>query len=220
MKISIPQPCHENWNEMLPEEKGRFCLSCQKCVLDLTKMTDDEILNISKQKDICVRLDAKQIERFNSNQNFKLPNWFKYSSFLILFGLSNHSFSQENQIQTINEDSTRLIFGKIINKENVGVSYAMIGLKGHRNLRVVSDSLGKFKIEIPNSITSNEFFIDIDYGTYEYKLEEKKENLIQLNDYSIITESFVVGQVFYKKSFLRRTLDVITWPFRQIGKIF
>ena len=25
IKISIPEPCHEDWNKMVLNEKGRFC---------------------------------------------------------------------------------------------------------------------------------------------------------------------------------------------------
>lgn len=43
--ISIPKPCHENWDAMLLEEKGRFCNSCSKTVIDFTKSSDEEIAN-------------------------------------------------------------------------------------------------------------------------------------------------------------------------------
>ena len=39
MKITINNPCHENWNEMTGEEQKRFCSSCQKHVLNLSEMT-------------------------------------------------------------------------------------------------------------------------------------------------------------------------------------
>lgn len=35
MKIQIPTPCHENWNEMNANEKGKFCKVCNKTVVDL-----------------------------------------------------------------------------------------------------------------------------------------------------------------------------------------
>lgn len=41
--ISIPTPCHENWDAMHPREKGRHCDACDKTVIDFTGKTDDEI---------------------------------------------------------------------------------------------------------------------------------------------------------------------------------
>ena len=42
-KISVPKPCHENWSKMTPKEKGRFCQSCSKTVVDFTKKSKEEI---------------------------------------------------------------------------------------------------------------------------------------------------------------------------------
>jgi hypothetical protein len=45
VQIQIPKPCHENWNNMTPDERGRFCGSCQKIVVDFTVMSDKELLD-------------------------------------------------------------------------------------------------------------------------------------------------------------------------------
>ncbi len=41
--ILIPKPCHEDWNAMTPDEKGRFCSVCTKGVVDFTNKTNQEI---------------------------------------------------------------------------------------------------------------------------------------------------------------------------------
>jgi len=65
MKISIPQPCHENWQQMTPNEQGRFCASCQKTVVDFTDWTDKAIFDfftLQKGK-TCGRFNRTQIDR-------------------------------------------------------------------------------------------------------------------------------------------------------------
>ncbi len=49
-KIAIPKPCHEEWNTMTPSEKGRFCNSCKKVVIDFTKMSSPQIHEFIEKK--------------------------------------------------------------------------------------------------------------------------------------------------------------------------
>jgi hypothetical protein len=46
--IEIENPCSENWNNMKPNQHGRFCLSCQKTVIDFTNKSPSEISDILK----------------------------------------------------------------------------------------------------------------------------------------------------------------------------
>jgi TonB family protein len=66
MKINIPQPCHENWNAMIPEGNGRFCGSCEKVVVDFTAMSQQEIIayfkNTQGQK-VCGRFYDTQLSQ-------------------------------------------------------------------------------------------------------------------------------------------------------------
>ncbi len=43
--ITIPKPCHENWNDMSPREQGAFCNVCSKTVIDFTALSDVEVKN-------------------------------------------------------------------------------------------------------------------------------------------------------------------------------
>lgn len=45
LTLSIPTPCTEDWNAMTPDKNGKFCASCQKTVVDFSRMTDAEIFN-------------------------------------------------------------------------------------------------------------------------------------------------------------------------------
>lgn len=70
MKISIPQPCSEDWSKMTPTEQGAFC---QKCSLEVTDFTDKSSLEIktiltekilSKQR-VCGHIENRQMVEFN-----------------------------------------------------------------------------------------------------------------------------------------------------------
>ena len=66
--LSIPKPCHENWLEMTPNEKGRFCQSCSKTVVDFTNMKTNEIqefVHNNKQQRICGHIKQNQLDAIN-----------------------------------------------------------------------------------------------------------------------------------------------------------
>ncbi|MFI5203288.1 MAG: T9SS type A sorting domain-containing protein [Flavobacteriales bacterium] len=47
-KLNINEPCHENWANMTPNEKGRFCDHCSKTVHDFTNHAPEEIAEVLK----------------------------------------------------------------------------------------------------------------------------------------------------------------------------
>ncbi|WP_339623399.1 hypothetical protein [uncultured Winogradskyella sp.] len=66
--ISIPKPCHEDWSKMSKNEKGRFCKSCCKTVVDFTHMNVNEIQNYihnNKNKRICGHIKQSQLKTIN-----------------------------------------------------------------------------------------------------------------------------------------------------------
>lgn len=65
-KLSIPEPCHEDWDKMTPDETGRFCQSCVKSVVDFSNMKTTEIQDYFIQnqgKGICGRFRTEQLDR-------------------------------------------------------------------------------------------------------------------------------------------------------------
>ena len=64
-KITIPKPCHEDWNKMTPDETGRFCNSCSKSVVDFTQMLPIEIQDFfvsNQNKNVCGRFKNTQLD--------------------------------------------------------------------------------------------------------------------------------------------------------------
>ena len=64
-KLTIPEPCTENWDEMTPKENGRFCLSCSKTVVDFTAMLPDEVQHFfieNQNNKVCGRFKKSQLD--------------------------------------------------------------------------------------------------------------------------------------------------------------
>jgi hypothetical protein len=61
----IPTPCHENWDNMTQQDKGRFCASCSKQVVDFSLMSDQQVLNYFKTATgkVCGRFANDQLQR-------------------------------------------------------------------------------------------------------------------------------------------------------------
>jgi hypothetical protein len=90
VNISIAEPCHENWDAMLEAEKGKFCLSCQKQVVDFSIMTDSEVLKFlaSNTGSTCGKfmndqLDRTIIQRKEAHFSWKYIMRFLLPAFLI-----------------------------------------------------------------------------------------------------------------------------------------
>lgn len=92
-QLSINEPCHENWEHMLPDEKGKFCLSCQKVVHDFTQKTKEEIIEffrLRKFQTVCARVNDEVLltpreaakNLFRKRTTLRLA-WFAYALFLV-----------------------------------------------------------------------------------------------------------------------------------------
>ncbi len=87
LQISIPKPCHEDWNQMTPEERGRFCSVCQKTVLDFSEKTKEEILEFiqaHRHEKLCGRFRSDQLAVF-SRIELPMPVYQSRLSFLNSF---------------------------------------------------------------------------------------------------------------------------------------
>jgi hypothetical protein len=106
IQITIPTPCHEDWNTMSPQEKGRFCDKCSKTVQDFSTQSPAEIQQYIREhsnEKLCGRFRNDQlkspvlieiayrplINRLNFAQSFFL-------SLLIVFGTTLFSCKTPN----------------------------------------------------------------------------------------------------------------------------
>jgi hypothetical protein len=124
MKISIPKPCHENWNAMLPKEQGRFCLKCSKTVIDFSKKSKDEITAFFKEASgkICGKFTIHQIEKPKSFSilnkriaKFAVALYFVFGGFLFTSCSENKGTLGEPNVEQVidnNQDDTLKSFNR------------------------------------------------------------------------------------------------------------
>jgi hypothetical protein len=69
IQLKIAEPCHENWGAMTPNDKGRFCDSCQKTVVDFTRMSDAAIFRFMEANtaSVCGRMSNDQQNKIYSS---------------------------------------------------------------------------------------------------------------------------------------------------------
>ncbi len=91
-KFSIPNPCNMKWEEMNPiDENRKHCSSCDRVIVDFTRMSDGQLLDFFKQhKKVCGQLAPHQLNReifpdFERKNNSGWKNIFLFSS--LIFGL-------------------------------------------------------------------------------------------------------------------------------------
>lgn len=115
--VRIPEPCHEDWNKMLPDEKGKFCQSCSKSIFDFSDKTDIEIRDILKENQnqkVCGHFKKSQINRplnikVNLNdlpKNMSITKAFAIALFLVfgtlLFSCKDDKGQEVGKIEVVN----------------------------------------------------------------------------------------------------------------------
>lgn len=126
-KITVPKPCHEDWNAMIPSDRGRFCNACTTQVVDFTNMSSDEIRDyLTKNTNVCGRFKNEQLEsviiQIPKNVLFSQVHFHKMFMLALLISMGTSLFSCQNsdgtkqKIETVEvvEEEPRMTLGIIL----------------------------------------------------------------------------------------------------------
>lgn len=229
MKIQIPKPCHENWNAMNPQQKGRFCGSCQKVVIDFTTMSNSEIVNHFKdyKGNTCGRFYETQL---NTNLVSLKPQKSTFWSKLIaasftLFFFSNQSYSQNTNLKTeviesnqsdknednLNETSTNNYFkikGKVIDSSKNSISDALVSIQG-TNHSILTDTNGNFELSITKTEIQNQDRTVLQVQKFGYTTLSLQVHFDTENTSHSYLEVLLEEAVILEKDSLIKTEEVI-----------
>ncbi len=82
--LVIANPCHANWNKMSATEKGRFCASCTKEVVDFTHKKKEDIIEYLEN----YKGDGQTCGQFHPSQIDKVGKTYINSSIYKRIGIS------------------------------------------------------------------------------------------------------------------------------------
>lgn len=224
--ISIPKPCTQDWQKMSVIEKGRFCTTCQKNVIDFTNLSDRQIENIlHNNKNICGRFNSSQLDRELIVPKQKGSFWIAAATGAIGFlGLGNNeAFAQaETKVEQTDinkqdktdtndqEKATIEVSGTIYDDSNMPLPGVSIHIK-NTSIGTQTDFDGNYKITVKQGDIL--VFSYIGFKTEEASIASTKNNISMTLQSDI--ESLTVGLIIYpkKRTFFGRI-------FKSIGSVF
>ena len=218
VNISIPKPCHENWEAMTAAEKGRFCGVCTKTVFDFTKASDKEIIDhLHKESATCGRFYNIQLNRNLIFPKQKSSYWAIASATIIGFlGIGNQGvYSQVKQDTIQTEPKDELILEKTVAPQKRTIT------------GVVSDELGPIigaSVVVKSSGKSTTTDFDGNYSieaetgdelVFSYAGSIQKIIINDKNSYNVTMSAVILGELVTMGIYVKKR----TFFGRQIQKI-
>ncbi|HLO69646.1 MAG TPA: hypothetical protein VK167_02170 [Flavipsychrobacter sp.] len=222
IQISIPQPCHEDWNKMTPTEQGRFCNSCQKCVVDFTTFTDRQLFeyfNKHKGHKICGRFENMQLNRpinIPPQPHSKLYKYFialgltlvltqvpiqdicAKTPYIHISVLSNQPITNE-----INETDSIVVRGRVLDnyKEPAIGAVIEVSNKGVKTFVTITDEEGYYKAVLNIDTSQSEIELKILYVGFKTQIIKcSKEDLLKPITTSLqLDESRLTGELIIQE---------------------
>ena len=226
IQISIADPCPENWNNMLSEEKGRFCLSCQKTVVDFTNMSDSQVFDYFRnyKGSTCGQFTPEQLDRdIAKPKTHSIGRWKYFWQILLPAVFAFHKVDAQRlrgkaASKTVCKANTAkpeaIVVGEIampskyrepkyelrgiiLNEKQEPVPYATITAEGGRNA-IAADSLGHFLIELLPG--KNLTISSVGYETKTFSYNSLKPNAVKNTEVSKSPNTILIETSIQLKS--------------------
>ena len=160
MKLSIPDPCSQKWEQMaVVDQESRFCSECTRDIIDFSNHTDEQILKYVWKNPIrlCGRFSQNQLNRAIGKDEFDFPGLKALLIAGTLTSVTNNVGAQisVNKIETHQitevESNYQVIRGKILGTISPQ-TYRQLKLEiPQLNLYCYSDSEGNFQFSVPKN---------------------------------------------------------------------
>jgi hypothetical protein len=227
VNISIPKPCHENWEAMTPEDKGRFCSVCTKTVFDFTKASDKEIIeHLNKNVNACGRFVSSQLNRDLIIPKEKSSYWILATatvfSFLGIGSQTAYSQVKQDTIQTdkknLNQGSIKTVKNPItitgIVSDDLGPMYGANIVIKESTIGTSTDFDGKYSIKVNEGDILT--FSYLGFKNIEIIADSNKTiiNVKMQEDYESVTVGIIIMGAYEKRTFFGRQIQKVRNWFR------
>ena len=170
---------------MTPQEQGRFCDKCQKCVVDLSAFTDEELykyFTAHKGQNVCGRLRGTQLNRtinLPPQPHSTLYKWIIAAGLAVAFAVSpgtnafaqvpytnEHTLIDREDEQQPATDSTSFIKGIVTDENNEPIINAIVTAAQDGKIKggAVTDFDGKFVLK---PLAGGSYTLEVNYIGYE-----------------------------------------------------
>jgi CarboxypepD_reg-like domain len=222
ISISISKPCIEKFDSFSQTTTGGYCKTCQKNVIDFTKMSQKEIFVYFKNsnKKTCGYFDPSQLKTYtdailpNAKQNRNWINYLRISTFLMF--VTTSSWGQNtNTVPTIEQHQTDSkpetsnteksidktpfkVKGKIVDEKGLPIAGAHIMLY-KSTINTTSDFEGNFVFPIELSENDRLLISFIGYANQIVPVSQT-EIMVRMNEILI----GLLGEVSTNKTFVSK----------------
>ncbi len=240
--LKVQTPCHQNWHDMQNAGDGKFCMSCQKNVVDFTILNVDEILDrMAKSGEICAKIENSQLSQVNYQLALTRKSGLSrriLSAAAALMGIfpSVKSMAQEplrteqgpvreRNIFAVNNALSATFSGTVIDgATGLPLSGAGVWLKAS-GVATQTNSDGEFEITMPSN-DDTLVFNCIGYESAAIKIDRPKDAPIKiaLQPINIVITGYakrsvtstIGGIIAIRWSFFHRLWYHITWLVRRL----
>jgi hypothetical protein len=196
--LHIPEPCHENWDAMTPQDKGRHCQSCNKIVVDFSLMSDRQVLEYFKTTTgkTCGRFNDDQLQRPIVEPQQKPSRWNYLVASILGFFMTGKLVAQD-----------RMMLGKVIAKPPVQKCVTKgetVEVKNDTNhIKTVGDTIYQKLLNNPTSLGDK--LLDKQTKLKEQEHFEEKEIRVTVGGVSSIEyiqpqKNFLKGHIVDEKN--------------------
>jgi hypothetical protein len=220
IQLTIPKPCHEQWDNFTPSGQGRFCGSCQKEVIDFTGWSEERLKDYFKKpaSTTCGRFTEEQLKVYNYEQTrSSVRQWLPVALTGMIVLASREGLAQATKpateqtqptykigkVVSAPQVSTVVVRGTITDEEGALMPGVNVKRKGTSE-GTVSDEFGKFMISLKNLKASDTLTFDfIGMNTFSYTVLpnqlQAEISVVMKFDVVALTQRVVMGGICFRR---------------------